>query len=238
MAHPPACPHDPIEEIARDLYMVRGSFPLNSMMSICRNMAIVRHEGELTLVDPLRLDADEERQLEKLGEVKRLLRLGPMHGIDDPYYLERHGAELWAPGASELHPEPKPDRIFTATTPLPFPDAELFCFEKTLQREAALLVRREGGNVLLTCDGIQHYGDYRYCSLLARMMMPWIGFPKTTIVGPRWLQMFTPPGASLEADFRRLLELDFDHLLSAHGSFLRGGAHAAVERAVEKAFAS
>jgi hypothetical protein len=51
-----------------------------------------------------------------------------------------------------------------------------------------------------------------------------------------WLKLFTPPGESLEPDFRRLLERDFDHLLSAHGSFLRGGAHAAVERAVEKAF--
>jgi hypothetical protein len=235
LSHPPADPHDPIEEIAPNLYMVRGSIPLNAMMSITRNMAIVRHEGELTLVNPLRLDADEERQLEKLGAVKRLLRLGPMHGLDDPYYLERYAAELWAPGESELYPEPKPHVVFDASTPLPFPDAEVFCFEKTSLREAALLVRRDGG-VLLTCDGIQHYGDYRYCSFLARLMMPFIGFPRTTIVGPMWLKLFTPPGESLEPDFRRLLERDFDHLLSAHGSFLRGGAHAAVERAVEKAF--
>ena len=95
---------------------------------------------------------------------------------------------------------------------------------------------RRGGGVLLTCDGIQHYGDYRHCSLFARLMMPLIGFPKTTIVGPMWLKLMTPEDGSLEADFRRLLTLDFDHLLSAHGSLLRGGAHEAVERAVEKAF--
>lgn len=228
-------PHDPIEEIFPNLFMVRGSIPLNAMMGICRNMAIVRHDGELTLVNPLRLDAGEERELEKLGAVKRILRLGPMHGIDDPYYVARYGAELWAPGDSEIYPEPAPDVRFGAGAAPPFPDAEFFCFEDALQPEAALLVRRHGG-VLFTCDAIQHYGDYRYCSLFARLMMPLIGFPKTTIVGPMWLKMMTPEDGSLRDDFRRLLNLDFDHLLSAHGSLLSGGAHEAVERAVEKAF--
>ncbi|MHC4507073.1 MAG: hypothetical protein ACYTFI_27640, partial [Planctomycetota bacterium] len=83
---------------------------------------------------------------------------------------------------------------------------------------------------------IQHYGDYRHNSLLARLVMPFIGFPRTTIVGPVWLKLMTPEGGSLESEFRRLLGLDFDTLLSAHGSLLRGGAHAAVERAVDRAF--
>jgi hypothetical protein len=70
------------------------------------------------------------------------------------------------------------------------------------------------------------------------MVMPFIGFPKTTIVGPIWLKMMTPEGASLESEFRRLLELDFRHLLSAHGSYLPDSAHASVEAAVERAFSS
>ena len=45
--------------------------------------------------------------------------------------------------------------------------------------------------LLLSCDSIQSYGDYRYNSLLARWIMPWIGFPKTTLVGPRWLKLMT-----------------------------------------------
>jgi hypothetical protein len=51
-----------------------------------------------------------------------------------------------------------------------------------------------------------------------------------------WLKLMTPEDGSLAGDFRRLLNLDFDHLLSAHGSLLSGDAHAGVERAVEKAF--
>ena len=118
---------------------------------------------------------------------------------------------------------------------LPFPDGELFCFAGTTQAEAMLLLRRAGG-VLLTCDAIQHYGDYRHNNWLARTLMPFVGFPRTTLVGPIWLKLMTPEGGSLESEFRRLLSLDFDRLLSAHGSLLSEGAHSSVEAAVERAF--
>jgi hypothetical protein len=235
MSHPPAYEHDPIEEIQPDVFMVRGSIKMNALMTITRNMAIVRHAGELTLVDPIRLSSDEERRLDALGAAKRILRLGPMHGADDPYYIERYGAELWAPGPSEIYPEPKPDVEFDASTLLPFPDAELFCFAGLKQNEAALLLRR-GPGLLITCDAIQNYGDYRHCSLPARLLMPLIGFPKTTLVGPVWVKVLTPEGTSLESEFRRLLEYDFDQLLSAHGSLLTTGAHEACVRAVDKMF--
>jgi hypothetical protein len=74
MSYPPATPHDPIEAIAEDLFMVRGSVRLNALMRITRNMAILRHDGELTLVDPIRLDDAAEAELRELGEVKRILR--------------------------------------------------------------------------------------------------------------------------------------------------------------------
>ncbi len=235
MPHPPPQPHDPIEEIASDLFMVRGSIRMNALMRITRNMAIVRHRGELSLVNPIRLDAEGERQLRELGEVKRILRLGPLHGLDDAYYVERFGAELWAPGESRAYPEPKLDQLLAPERPLPFPEAELFPFEGALQPESALLIHRDPG-VLLSCDAIQHYGDYRHNSLVARLVMPFIGFPKTSVVGPIWLKLMTPEGGSLKAVFERLLQLDFDRLLSAHGSLLASGAKESVTRAVRKAF--
>jgi hypothetical protein len=90
----PIYPHDPIEEIQPDVFMVRGCIKLNALMTITRNMAIVRHAGELTLVDPIRLSATEQKRLDALGAVKRVLRLGPFHGVDDAYYVERYGAQL------------------------------------------------------------------------------------------------------------------------------------------------
>jgi hypothetical protein len=233
--HPPAYPHDPVEEIATDLFMVRGSVRLNALMRITRNMAIVRHQGELSLVNPIRLDEEGERNLLALGDIKRILRLGPMHGLDDPYYVERFGAEFWAQGESKTYPEPKIEQQLAADRPLPFPDAGLFAFEGAKQPESALLIRRDPG-ILLTCDAIQHYGDYRHNTLLARLVMPFIGFPKTTIVGPIWLKIMTPAGGSLKSEFERLLTLDFDRLLSAHGSLLTSGAKDSVAMAVRKAF--
>jgi hypothetical protein len=235
MSDSPIYAHDAIEEIQPDVFMVRGCIKMNALMTITRNMAIVRHAGELTLVDPIRLSASEEKRLDELGSVKRILRLGPMHTVDDAYYVERYGAQVWAPGPSEAHSEPKPTLTFDASTELPFPDAELFCFAGLKHPEGALLLRR-GKGLLITCDAIQNYGDYRYNNLPARLMMPFIGFPKTTIVGPMWVKMMTPEGGSLESEFRRLLELDFDRLLSAHGSLLETGAHEACERAVDKMF--
>lgn len=235
MTHPAPLPHGPIREIRPDVFMVRGSIRMNPLIRISRNMAIVRHGGELTLIDPIRLSEEGEGRLRELGRVARILRLGPFHGCDDPWYVERFGVPLWAPGESEAHPEPKPDVFVGPGTPLPFPDAELFCFEGARQREAALRIGRDGG-LLLTCDAIQHYGDYRFNGWLARLLMPWIGFPRTTVVGPFWLKLMTPEGGSLEGEFRRLLDLEFDQLLSAHGSLLERGAHAAVEAAVERAF--
>jgi hypothetical protein len=235
MSHPPAYPHDPIEEIAGDIFMVRGSVRMNALMRITRNMAIVRHQRELSLVNPIRLDEQGERQLLALGDIKRILRLGPLHGLDDPYYVERFGAEFWAQAESQTYPEPKIEQRLAVDRPLPFPDAELFAFEGTKQPESALLIRRDPG-ILLTCDAIQHYGDYRHNTLLARLVMPRIGFPKTTVVGPIWLKIMTPEGGSLKSEFERLLTLDFDCLLSAHGSLLTSGTKDSVARAVRKAF--
>jgi hypothetical protein len=233
--HPPVYPHDPVEEIASDLFMVRGSIRMNALMTISRNMAILRHEGELNLINPIRLSVQGEQQLEALGEVKRIIRLGPMHGVDDPYYKDRYGAELWAQADSKSYPEPKIDQRLSAQTPLPFPDAELFEFEKTLQPESVLLVRREPG-ILLTCDAIQHYGDYSHNNWLARRMMPLIGFKKGTVIGPFWLKLMVAKGVSLKAEFEALLDLDFDRLLSAHGSWLESGAKDSLRKAIAVAY--
>ena len=233
--YPPVYPHDPIEEIAPDVFMVRGSIKMNPLIRITRNMAIVRHDGELTLVNPIRLNSAEEEKLQTLGTIKRIMRLGPMHGVDDPYYINTFKAEFWCQPGGTTYTQPGIDVEMQPDGPLPFPDTQLFCFNGTVQPESALVLRR-GNGLLLTCDAIQNYGDYKHNNLPARIMLPFLGFPKTTLVGPIWLKLMTPEGSSLKQEFERLLTLDFDALLSAHGSFLGHGAKAAVQTAVERAF--
>ncbi len=233
MSYAKPCPHGPIETITDRLSFVRGSMRMNALLRISRNMGIVRDEDGLTLVNPIRLTASGEEALARLGAVRRILRLGAMHGIDDAYYKVRFGAELWADAGGTIYPEPPVDRDIA--TEFSLPNAKLFRFQQTRQPEAALLIPG-APRVLFTCDAIQHYGDYTYNNRMARMALPFIGFPKTTVVGPIWLKRMTGPGASLQGEFERLLELDFDALLSAHGTYLDDGAKAGVQAAVARAF--
>ena len=229
-------PHGDIESISSDLFMVRGSINLNAVLRISRNMGIIRHNGDLSLLNPIRLNPETEEKLKQLGNVKHIIRLGAYHGLDDPYYVETFGAQHWSQPGGTVYTEPAIINPITADCELPFPDARLFLFKTTKEPECALLIERDEG-VLFTCDSIQHYGDYSFNNLPARLVMPFIGFPKTTIVGPIWVKGMTPEGGNLEPEFRELLNLQFDKLLSAHGTLLTTGAHESVKRAVNKAFA-
>ena len=234
---PPPAPHGGIESITRRLHIVRGSKRMNPLVRISRNMVVLRDADGLTLVNPIRLNPAGEESLEALGPVRRMVRLGAMHGMDDRYCKERFSAEFWCQPGGTIYPEPTADRLLEDGAELPFPDAELFCFRGVRQPEAALLVHG-APNVLLACDAIQHYGDYSYHNAMARLAVPFIGFPKTTLVGPIWLKAMTPTGASLRQEFERLLEWDVGALASAHGTFLASGAKDAARRAVERAFES
>ena len=204
-------------------------------MAINRNMVALRNNGELTLVNPVRLSPEGEAELESLGAVRHAVRLGYHHGMDDAYYVERYSAEFLCQPGSDHHPNPQPDRLLTKDAELPFPDGELFLFEKTKFPEAAILLRKHGG-VLLTCDSLQHWADWNFCTWQARLVMRMFGFSLTTLIGTFWLKSMTPKGGSLEEDFRRLLELDFRHLVSAHGALCRDRAREGVKRAVAKVY--
>ena len=232
---PPAMPHGPLREIAPDLFLAPGTFDVAPLMRVSRNMVIVRSGQDLTLVNPVRLSPGGEAELEALGTVRHAIRLGVLHGVDDPYTVERFGAEFWCQAGSTRHRNPVPDHELTEGGALPLPDAELFEFHETKKPECALLLHR-GDGVLLTCDALQHYGTFERHSLVARLTMPLMGFRKTLMIGPLWLKYMTPEGGSLRPDYERLLELPFDALISAHGTPLMNGAKTATRAAVDSAF--
>ena len=227
--------HGPVTAIGDDLFLVRGTMRMSRFMTISRNMCVVRHEGALTLLNAIRLNPAGEASLSALGTVKHVVRLGPFHGMDDPYYVSQYGAEFWSQPGGKAYSVPDIDHELATNAPLPVPDAELLAFDNTKQPESVMLIKR-GKGTLVTCDSIQHYGDYQYQNLLARLVMPFVGFPRKTIVGPIWLKYMTRKGQSLRADMERLLGLDFDRLLASHGSFLESNAKESVRDAIQRAF--
>jgi len=231
----PAHPHNPIEQIGDDLFFVHGSIKVNPLVQLSRNMAIVRQNDELTLINPVRLVDAELKQLDALGMVKNVMRLGAAHGCDDQFYMDRYKPSFWCQAEKGFYQKPAIDHVLAEGSNLPFDGAKLFCFKNTAAPESAILLEQQGGT-LLTCDAVQHYGEYSNINLVGRIILPRIGFPKTTVIGPFWLKKFTPDGSDLKSEFDRLLELEFDSLLAAHGTFLKTGAKAAVTKAISKAF--
>jgi hypothetical protein len=230
-SYPAAQPHGPIEEIMSDVFVVYGSMRMAPLMRIGRNMVICREGDELTLLNPIRLSAMGEAGLQKLGRVTHVIRLGCFHGLDDRYYVDHFGARFWCQPDSRRYPEPVPDVELSDDTELPIRDARVMTFRAARAPECVVLIDREGG-LLVTCDSVQHYMNWRRTSLVARLVMRYLGFTKSTLVGPLWLKYMTSQGGDLRADFDRLLGLRFERLISAHGSLVEKEAHAAVERAI------
>ena len=238
MDYPVATPHDMPRKIGDNLYVVYGSVQMNALLRFSRNMAIVVNEGELTLINAVRLNDEGLAALEALGTVRHVLRLGALHGMDDRFYLDRYDAAFWSFPDSNTYPDEKVDHALSEGGPLPFPNAHMFEFRGIHQPEGALLLESSPG-MLLVSDSIQSYATPPYkphTSLFLRLMTPLRGFPNETIVGPIWTTMMTDDRPALRAEFERLLELDFDQVLSAHGTALLSGAHDAVKAAVQLRF--
>jgi hypothetical protein len=238
MDYRPVTQHSLPLEIAPNLFVVYGSVKINPLVRFTRNMAIVRDNGELTLINAVRLDDDGLQVLESLGEVKHVLRLGCLHGMDDTFYADRYNAEFWGFPGGTTYTEPAVDHGLEEGAPLPFPNARLFEFDHISQREGVILLEQEPG-ILLTVDSIQSYATpphKPHTNLFTRLILPLRGFPNRTIVGPLWTRMLADDKDALHREFVRLLDMKFEQLLSAHGTFLPAGAHRAVEAAVAARF--
>jgi hypothetical protein len=83
MKFPKPLPHGPITEVFPDVFVVRGTIRFMPLLAIARNMTIVRDGDELTVINSVRLSAAGEAELRRLGAIKRLVRLGNFHGMDD-----------------------------------------------------------------------------------------------------------------------------------------------------------
>ena len=225
-------PHGPLVPIFDDAWYVTGSVAFRPLVRLPRNMIVVRHQGELTVINAVRLDDKGKADLDALGKVAHVLRIG-FHAMDDAYYIYQYGAKLWvvagtsapAPGASlgEL----------SEHTRLPFPDSRVFIFRKTVRPEAAILIERDGG-LLITCDSVQHWVPSPLMSPIAKVLTRFIGFQKPAQIGPPWRKKQTPQGGSLRPDFERLAALPFDRLIGGHGGLLEKAAASQLAISIDR----
>lgn len=219
---PPALAHNAIEEVFTDVFVVSGAMTTVLMdldWQFSRNMTIVRDGERLILINTVRLGSEGLAELDRLGRVTDVIRLGALHGRDDAFYLDRYQAQYW------VTPGLEPENGSTAhalgqNSSLPINDASLFQFETTSIPEGVLHLHRDDG-ILIACDALQNWlkPDQHFCDA-SRQRMEQMGFFKPANVGPVWMQAAEPAAE----DFHRLRALEFRHVLCGHGEPLLDSA--------------
>lgn len=239
----PAFPHGDIQPLFDGIWLVCGTTAFKRPpLRFSRNMTIIEHGGALTLINSIRLDARGLEALEALGEVKHVVRVAGFHGMDDRFYADRYGAEVscvegmvYSKSLKAADVDParayfQPDRWIAPGDDLPLPDAELHVIGGVLP-EGVLRLDRDGG-ILVVGDSLQNWAkpDENF-NWLARIAMRLMGFLKPHNVGPGWLKEADPDREALRA----LLDLEFEHVVTAHGAPVIGGAREKFRPAIEKA---
>jgi len=228
--HPPALPHGSFKEVFPNVFFLTGTLAMPGPvpMRFSRNMTVIREGERLAVVNSVRLTEDGLRELDALGKVTDVLRIAGYHGMDDPFFKERYGAKIWAVKGQRYvsgfkldapHTYLTPDVELTESSELPISGAKLYVIPST-PPEGLLLLERQGG-VLITGDCLQHWSRTdEYFSGFAKVMMRVMGFIKPHNVGPAWFKQAKPPRSAMQG----ILDLQFDHVLPAHGAAVNGGA--------------
>lgn len=225
-------PHGPLQQIMDNVWYLTGSVVLKPLVRLSRNMVIIRHQDELTLINSIRLNEAGEQTLEALGKVTHIMKIGG-HGMDDAYYLDRYQAKHWIIDPNSTDSQNDDIGQLVEGVDLPFPDARLFEFKDTIKPETALLIERNGG-LLITCDSVQHWVPNDFMSLGAKVITRLMGFQKPAQIAPLWKKVQTAPNTSLRSDFDRLAALPFERIIGGHGGLLESNGAALLKTSIQR----
>lgn len=235
-AHPPARPHGELREVFPDVFFVNGSIDLGPLR-ISRTMTVVRVEERLVVINSLRLNDEGFAALDALGTVTDIIRLGGLHGCDDPFYKERYGAKTWAiegqryfegldPTVAETYFEA--DGTLSAASELPVPGASLYVFSTAAPE--AILRLPAGGGTLISADSMHNWHADELFNEPAKAAMEEAGMLRPHRLGGAWLAGLQPEPTEISG----ILELDFDNVLPGHGQPVLGEAKAKYRPHIEE----
>ena len=232
---PPALPHGNLAEMFPDVFFVTGTMKtvlVGADWQFNRNMTVVREGGALTLINTVRLDDTGLKELDALGRVASIIKIGSLHGRDDTFYKSRYGATFWAPPGMSHEHGLTADKELVPGGEMPFAGCSVFVFRTTKLPECILRIDRAGG-ILVACDSLQNWlAPDKFFSEDSRKMMMKMGYFQAANVGPLWMQVNEPKGE----DFARLRELSFRHALCGHGAPLRDTAKEAYTDRFHRVF--
>ncbi len=231
---PPASPYRDIDEVFPNVFFVRAGMkmPMRMPIKISRSMTLVRKNGELTIFNSVRVPEAGLKEIEALGKITKVVRLGGFHGRDDLFYKEKYGAKVYAvAGQTYVRGLPSPGKEAPPTYMQPdvwidegntadLPSGIVKVFRTSSPIEGLYILNQEGG-IAITADSLQNTAEpNEFVNWFAKVMMKKFGFWKANNVGPGWVQ-FGKPKAD---EVRSILQLEFQHLLPGHGEPVIGQA--------------
>jgi hypothetical protein len=234
MAFPRALPHGPITKVVDGVYRVRGCFQIGPLMRISRTMTIIQQADGLVIVNAIRLSAEGEAELARLGPVKHLVKLSDSHAIDEPYYLDRYRPKVWAMPGAKLSGITTTHRLGDAT---PVEGAIVLELPGAVGWLEVALWLPQGNGTLVTCDVVQNHVDAEGTSALGRIMSLVLGFKGGVKVPAMWRRYQKLSGPAVARALAPVTERSFENLITGHGPELVGGADARVRAAVSAASA-
>lgn len=226
----PVWPHGDIIKAFEGIYVVCGTNITHfedMKIQHSRNMTIVECDGDLTLINTVRLNDKGLDELDKLGTIKHVISIGAFHGRDDAFYLDRYKAKLWTVQANSSY---HTTHYLYDTDELPIKNGHFFMFKNSSPSEGFIYIDNNEG-IIITCDSIKNWIriDRFFSEETAKMAMSDGEISKARI-SPIWLNAT----GLHKTDFDRLLKLKFKHLISAHGDILRDTAHHDIENSVKE----
>jgi hypothetical protein len=197
-----------IKQIDSDTYVFHCTTRNDAGGRVNRNMVVVRSDAggktELSIINALKLTAEGERKLQKLGVITNIIRLGmTMYaGEVDAYYLQTFpGVTRWAAGEFLNSMDLPIHEKLKETGATPFPMCNIFNFKETAIPESAILLFREGkhGNLLITSECLQHQLDNEFVNMPIVAKMKLAGLLESDIVvSQEWLKIMNPPSNGLK----------------------------------------
>ena len=91
----PLLKHKKLELISEDIYQLTGTMKLFGIFQYSRNMHIIKEGGELAIVNPVRVDKETLKEIESLGKICHIYKIGQLHGVDVPFYMDKYRPKLW-----------------------------------------------------------------------------------------------------------------------------------------------
>jgi hypothetical protein len=225
----PVWPHDDITKIFSGIYIVRGTNITHfegMKIQHSRNMTIIESQRELTLINTVRLNEEGLKQLDALGTVRWVISIGAFHGRDDAFYINRYNAELWT--VQKQVPNTQYVKQLNDADKLPIKNAVCYLFKNATPVEGFLYLKQEGG-IIITCDSVKNWLeiDSFFDEETAKRALLNGEISKARI-SPIWLQAT----GLQKRDFEPLLNLNFVHLISAHGDVLYNTAYTDIQKSL------